>query len=67
MAPASTPLSTTKAKSRLTAWKGESSSAGLVRVAFFFGSGKASTKTSKPQSAPDTSSASSVFGWNSPK
>ncbi len=38
----STALSTTKAKSRFTAWKAERSSAGLVRVAFFFGSGMAS-------------------------
>ena len=41
-APASTALSTTKAKSRFTTWKGDSSSGGLVRVAFFFGSGMAS-------------------------
>ena len=48
-APASTALSTTKAKSRFTAWNGDSSSFGLVRVGFAFGSGIASTKTSKPQ------------------
>ena len=65
--PASTALSTTKAKSRFTAWKADSSSFGLVRVGLAFGSGTASTKTSKPQSGPETSSASSVFGWNSPK
>ena len=40
--PASTCLSTTKAKSRLTAWNGDSSSFGLVRVGFCFGSGTAS-------------------------
>jgi len=42
IAPASTAFSTTKAKSRFTIWKGERSSAGLVRVAFRFGSGTAS-------------------------
>ncbi|MNT61560.1 hypothetical protein D3C72_1992130 [compost metagenome] len=42
IAPASTDFSTTKAKSRFTIWKGERSSAGLVRVAFRFGSGTTS-------------------------
>ena len=37
--PASTALSTTKAKSRFTAWKADSSSFGLVRVGLAFGSG----------------------------
>ena len=64
--PASTVLSTTKAKSRFTAWKADSSSFGLVFVGLAFGSGTASRYTSKPQSGPETSSPSSVFGWNSP-
>src|SRR5689334_24786705 len=50
--PASTALSTTKAKSRFTAWKAESSSFGLVFVGLAFGSGTASTNTSKPHSGP---------------
>ena len=43
IAPASTARSTTKAKSRLTSWKAERSSRGLVRVGLAFGSGMAST------------------------
>src|SRR5690606_13676991 len=64
---ASTDLSTTNAKSRRTAWNDDRSSFGLVRVGLALASGTASMNTSKPHSGPETSSASSVFGWNSPK
>ena len=63
---AATSASTTKAKSRLSAWNGEISSGVLVRVALRFGSGTASTRISKPQTGPSTSMRSSALGWNSP-
>ena len=63
---ASTPRSRTKAKSRLTGWRSESTSGGRVLVALARGSGMASRMISKPASGPSTSSASSVLGWNSP-
>ena len=59
---AGTALSTTKAKSRRSAWKAESDNTGLVRVALRLASGIASMNTSKPASGPVTSSASSVEG-----
>jgi hypothetical protein len=42
IAPAATPLSTMKAKSRFNAWNGDRSSRGLVRTARAFGSDRAS-------------------------
>ena len=68
MSPAFTARSTTKAKSRVTGWNGESSSAGLARVGLAPsapGCARGSPRT--PTSGPSASSASSARGCNSPK